>query len=70
MSVVTKCLLETGILPVVFCEIPLMVSEAFGVTRLRAPGTEMMQVDENGTVGTRQVDSSAGSTKVRNSFST
>lgn len=51
----TKCQLERWRLPVVFQDLPLSVLEALGVRRLRGLNSQVVEVDRNGEVVTREL---------------
>lgn len=55
-SKVTKCQIEKGRLPMLFWEVPLKVSEAFGVRRPGWPATQLFS-NEWGAFGTQEVES-------------
>lgn len=51
---VAKCLLEAGLLSVVFWDVLLRLMEVLRVICLRATPTQVLEVDENGNVVTVQ----------------
>lgn len=59
-SEVTKSLLETGMLLIVFEKVPLRVMVVLGVTRLQSPTTQVIAVDETGNGFTQKLESSPG----------
>lgn len=52
LSEVTKCQLDTGILPLEVCEVSSRVVEVLGVRRTQAPIILVMEVDEKGNIVT------------------
>lgn len=64
----TKCQWETGRFPLVFYEVLLRMTEVLDVTNSQALTTKKVEVDENGNVVTRKVESSRGSMTIRDSF--
>lgn len=44
---IKKCQLETGRLPLVFCEAPLTLMELLSVARPQALTTQVIEIDEN-----------------------
>lgn len=65
---VTKCQLETEMLPPVFCKVSLTVMEVLEVTLRQAPTTQVLEVDVNGNVIAQEVECSPGFTTVRDFF--